>query len=229
MIRDFLTALGDLFRPGARSVLALGMALALALLAAIYALFVVLIGWLVPDTITLPWIGAITWVDDLMSWASVGLMLLLSFFLMVPVASAFTGLFLDRVADSVEARHYPGLPPARNVPLAEALRDSLGFLGVIIAVNALALVGYLLVGPAAPLLFWAVNGYLLGREYFQMVALRRMDRTAARAFYKAHRLRVWGAGVLMALPLSLPVMNLIVPVLGAATFTHLFHRVKAGA
>jgi hypothetical protein len=29
----------------------------------------------------------------------------------------------------------------------------------------------------------------------------------------------------MAVPLAIPVVNLFVPVLGAATFTHLFHRV----
>jgi len=28
----------------------------------------------------------------------------------------------------------------------------------------------------------------------------------------------------MAVPLTFPLINLIIPILGAATFTHLFHR-----
>jgi CysZ protein len=88
-------------------------------------------------------------------------------------------------------------------------------------VNLLALVLYGFVGPFAPLMFWAVNGWLLGREYFQMAATRRLGRDGARALYRAERGRVWRAGMLMAAPLSLPFVNLLIPVLGAATFTHL--------
>ena len=32
----------------------------------------------------------------------------------------------------------------------------------------------------------------------------------------------------MAAPLTVPILNLVVPVLGAATFTHLFHRLEGG-
>jgi uncharacterized protein involved in cysteine biosynthesis len=224
MLADFLTALRDLTRRESLRVLVLGIALSLALLLAIYAGFVQLIDWATPDALTLPWVGEVTWVQDLLSWGSLALMLLLSFFLMLPVASAFTGMFLDDVAAAVEARHYPQLPPARRVPFREALQDGLNFLAMLVAVNVLALLGYALTGPAAPLLFYGVNGYLLGREYFQMVALRRMERPAAAAFRRRHWGAVWGAGVLMVLPLSVPLLNLAVPVLGAATFTHLFHR-----
>ncbi len=229
ILTDFLTALSDLFRASALRVLGLGVALSLVLLTGFYAGTVHVVDWLTPDTLTLPWIGEVTWIKDLMSWGSLVLMLVLSFFLMIPVASAFTGLFLDDVADAVEARHYPHLPPARKISFGQSLQDSLGFLAVIVAVNVAALVLYFFVGPAAPLLFWAVNGYLLGREYFQMVAQRRLELPAARTLYRANRGRIFAAGVLMAVPLSLPVVNLVVPVLGAATFTHLFHRLERQA
>ncbi|WP_415182408.1 EI24 domain-containing protein [Phaeovulum sp.] len=226
ILGSFLTALGDLLRASALKILALGIGLSLALLVGFYAGAVHVIDWLTPDTLALPWIGEVTWVKDLMSWGSLALMLVLSFFLMIPVASAFTGLFLDTVANTVEARHYPHLPPARDIPFGQSLQDSLNFLVLILAVNIAALLVYLFIGPAAPLLFWAVNGYLLGREYFQMVAQRRLDRPAARTLYRANRGRVFAAGVLMAVPLSIPVVNLVVPVLGAATFTHFFHRLR---
>jgi CysZ protein len=54
-----------------------------------------------------------------------------------------------------------------------------------------------------------------------------MGRKAAKALRKRHWLTVWWAGGLMAAPLSIPFVNLLVPVLGAATFTHLFHRLLA--
>lgn len=226
ILGDFLKALGQLHDRRFLKVVALGVALALALLGGAYALVAGLIGWFVPDTFTLPWIGEVTWVENLLSWGSLVLMLILSVFLMVPVASAFTGIFLDEVADAVEARHYPALPPARHLPLAEALGDSLRFLGVIVAANLLALVLYLVSGPFAPLVFWSVNGYLLGREFFQMAALRRMDRAGAAALRRRNAGQIFVAGLLMAAPLSLPLVNLAVPVLAAATFTHLVHRLS---
>lgn len=221
-----LRALGQLPDPRFRRVLLLGLGLTVLLLFAVYAVFVTMIGWFVPDTIALPWIGEITWIDDLLSWASVVLMLLLSVFLMVPVASAFTGIFLDDVADAVEARHYAHLGPAPRVPLATALRDSAGFLGVIVAANLAGLVLYLLVAPAAPLIFVGLNGYLLGREYFQLIAMRRLGRDGARAARRRNAGRIWLLGALMALPLTVPLVNLLVPVLGVAAFTHLFHALE---
>jgi uncharacterized protein involved in cysteine biosynthesis len=43
---------------------------------------------------------------------------------------------------------------------------------------------------------------------------------------RANRGQVWLAGCLMAIPLFVPILNLVVPTLGAATFTHLYHRLK---
>ncbi|NJM81240.1 MAG: hypothetical protein HC844_01030 [Tabrizicola sp.] len=227
MFGDFLRALGQLGDPRFRRVALTGVALAFALLAAIYALFLTLIQMFVPDTINLIWIGPVTGLDQLLGWASLFLMLGLSVFLMVPVASAFTGLFLDEVADAVEARHYPHLPPAPDVRFADSLLDAANFLGLVIAVNVAALFLYIFVGPAIPFFFWGINGFLLGREYFTLVAMRRIGRDGARAMRKRNRLEIWIAGMLMAAPLSVPVINLVVPVLGVASFTHLFHRLAA--
>ncbi|MBL3564605.1 EI24 domain-containing protein, partial [Rhodovulum sulfidophilum] len=162
ILTAFLKTLGQIGDRAFRRVLLLGIGLSVLLLAAIYAVIFFLIGWLVPDTLTLPWIGEIHWVDNILSGASFLLMIVMSVFLMVPVASAFTGIFLDDVAEAVEARHYPDLPPTTPIPLLDQIRDSIGFLGVVLGVNLVALVLYFFVGPVAPFLFWAVNGFLLG-------------------------------------------------------------------
>lgn len=227
IIADALKAIAQLGDPRFRSVLFKGLGLTVLLLVAVYALTFWGVGLLLPDSFSLPWIGQITWVDDIASGASVILMMGLSVFLMVPVASAFTGLFLDDVADAVEARHHPGLPAPIRFGLAENLRQSIAFLGTIVAANAVALILYLFLAPFAPLIFWSLNGYLLGREYFQLVALRRVPPPEAARLRRRHGLQIWLAGALMAVPLTIPLVNLLVPVLGAATFTHLFHRLRS--
>ena len=227
ILSSFFAALGQMADARFRKVVALGVALSLALLFGVYAGFVQLIDWVTPETLTLPWVGEVHWVKDLLGWGSILLMIGLSVFLMVPVAALFSGFFIDDVAQAVEDRHYPALPPVPRQRFYESFVGSVNFFGVLVVVNLLALLAYGLVGPFAPLMFWAVNGYLLGREYFQTVAARRMDRTAAKALRKANAGTIWLAGTLMAAPLSLPFVNLLIPVLGVATFTHLFHRLNA--
>lgn len=223
----FFKALGQLGDRRFRRVVFLGVLLSLALLFAIYALFLQAIWWLAPDTIELPVIGPVSGMDTLLGWTSLFFMIGLSIFLMVPVASAFTGLFLEDVADAVEDRHYPMLPPATPLSLAEGLRQSVNFLGVVIAVNLAALFIYPVVGPGIPILFWTVNGFLLGREYFSLVALRRLPPHEVKAMRRRNRWTLWAAGTLMAAPLSVPFLNLVIPVLGVATFTHIYHQLAS--
>lgn len=226
ILSAFFAALGQIGDPRFRRVLGLGIALTLLLLIAATAGLVWLIQAFVTDEVGLPVIGPITWLDDVLSASSVLLMLVLSVFLMVPVASAITSMFLDTVADAVEQRHYPGLPPASPVPFGDALKDTINFLGVLIAANTVALILYVLFLPAAPFIFWALNGYLLGREYFILVAIRRVGRDKAMGLRRRHAITIWAAGALMAVPLSVPIVNLLIPILGAATFTHIFHRLE---
>lgn len=223
---DFAKAVAQLSDHRFRRVLWFGIALTIALLFGIYALLLAGINAIDPDMLKIPLVGEVTWVKDLLGWGSLILMIVMSFFLMVPVASAFTGLFLDDVARAVERKHYPSLPPAQRIPFSENLTDSLNFLGLLLVANVLALGIYAFLNVFSPLVFWAINGYLLGREYFQIAAMRRLGRAGAKALYKKHWRQIWFAGVLMAVPLTIPLVNLLVPILAAATFTHMFHRLE---
>ncbi|EBA05606.1 EI24 domain-containing protein [Sagittula stellata] len=224
MIFDaFFKALGQMGDPRFRSVLLRGVGITVAVLFAFAALMVWGAGWLVGDSLTLPWIGTITWIDNVLSWAMVPVTMVASVFLMVPVASAVTGLFLEEVAQAVEDVHYPDAGRATSVPFSEAALDGLGFLGTMVLANGVALVLYLLFAPLAPFIFWGLNGFLLGREYFILAAMRRVGRVEAKRLWRRHLVTIWAGGVLMAMPLSVPLVNLLIPVLGAATFTHIFH------
>lgn len=224
IFNDFLKALGQIGDGRFLKVLLTGVGLTLALLFAFTVAFAWTVGLVVPDSFSLPWIGEITWIDNVLSWAVVPVMMVASIFLMVPVASAFTGLFLDRVVDAVEAEHYPGLAPVASLPLGEVLGETFKFLGLLLAVNLVALVLCIIFAPLAPLIFWGVNGLLLGREYATQVAQRRLGIEGARAFRKKNSMQIWIAGTLMAVPLTIPFVNLLIPILGVASFTHLYHR-----
>lgn len=227
MIFDALfKAVGQMGHPRFRGVVLKGVGLTLLMLFAFSALLIWGTGWLVGDSVSIWFLGEITWIDNVLSWAMVPVTLALSVVLMVPVASAVTGLFLEEVADAVEDRHYPAAGRADPVPFSEGLMDSLGFLGLMAVANVVALVVYLIFIPLAPVIFWALNGFLLGREYYVLAAMRRVGRAEAKKRWRRHLPTLWMGGVLMAVPLSVPVLNLLVPVIGAATFTHLFHRLE---
>ncbi|GAA6163962.1 EI24 domain-containing protein [Pelagimonas sp. KU-00592-HH] len=226
ILSSFSSALGQVGDTRFRRVLFKGLGLTIALLVGATFLLQWFLGYLVGDTVTLPFFGEVGWIDDALGWSVLLVAPIASVFLMVPVASAFTSMFLDEVADAVEDRHYGHLPPAKAIAMSEAVKDTLSFLGVLIAANLVALVLYLFLSPLAPFIFWGLNGFLLGREYFQLAAMRRLGREGAKQLRRRHMATIWIAGTLMAIPLTVPLLNLIIPILGAATFTHLFHRLE---
>lgn len=225
MIGDFLKALGQLGDPKFRRVFLLSTLLTVGLLAGFY----VVASWLITLIPSLDFTifgYEISFFDETASVLAYGMVIWLMAVLMFPVAALFIGLFLEEIADAVEDRHYPHLPKANPVPFWDGVRDALGFLGVLILANTGAFVLYLVLPFAAIFIFWGLNGFLLGREYFTLTALRRVGRQGARDLRRRHAGRIWAAGVLMAIPLTIPVVNLLVPILGAATFTHLFHMLR---
>ena len=221
---SFMAALSQVGDPRFRRVLFIGVGLTIVLLIAATSGFLMFIDWLVPESSDMPLIGEVTWFDDILTWSSFFLMMILSVFLMVPVASAITSMFLEDVAQAVEDKHYSHLPPAESIGFGDALRDTINFLGVLIGANILALILYVFLAPFALFIFWGLNGFLLGREYFTLAAMRRVGRAQAKVLRKRHAGRIWLAGILMAMPLSIPLINLVIPILGAATFTHLYHK-----
>lgn len=227
ILSSFFKALGQLGDKRFRRVLWIGVGLTFALLVAAYAGLLWLIELFIGEEAYLPVLGEVNWLNDLLSVSSFIFMMVLSVFLMVPVASAITSMFLEEVADAVEDRHYPHLPDVDPLPFSEALKDTLGFLGILIVANLLAFIIYAFFPPFSLFIFWGLNGFLLGREYFQLAAMRRVGREGARRLRSRHAGTIWLAGILMAMPLSVPLINLLVPIIGAATFTHLFHQLQA--
>ncbi|MDG2341018.1 MAG: EI24 domain-containing protein, partial [Paracoccaceae bacterium] len=126
---SFGKAISQLSDPRFRRVFLLGIGLTIALLVAAYAAFLLLLSWLFGAEVILPLVGEVTWLNDLLSWSSFFVMVLLSTFLMIPVASAITSIFLEDVAQAVEDKHYPHLPPVPRFGIWMGIKDSVNFMG----------------------------------------------------------------------------------------------------
>lgn len=221
---DIARALGQMGDLRFLAVLAKAVGLTLAVLMALMGGIVWAAAWFLPDTLSLGWLGSVSLDAPWISFAMLGVAMFGSIFLMIPMASLMVGFFVEDVANAVEARHYAHLPLAKGQDWAEIIGDTIRFLALMLFVNLLALIVYIAANVFAPFVFLAVNGLLLGREYFYLVAARRLGVKGARALFRQNFMTVWITGILMALPLTVPILNLLIPVIGVASFTHQFHR-----
>ncbi|MGB4527220.1 EI24 domain-containing protein [Planktomarina temperata] len=227
ILSDFLKSVAQFDDPKFRRVLWRGLGLTIVLLIAACLLVNFGINQLLSSAWAANLIGDQSWLGALINIGGVLFTIALSIWLMVPVTSAIIALFLDEVAQAVEARHYPHLPKQTATKLQDQILVGIRFLGILLLANVGALILSMIVPLLAPFVFWATNGYLMGREYFQMAAMRRMPRAQAQELYQRHQGSIWTAGILMAIPMSIPLVGLFIPILGAATFTHQFERLRA--
>lgn len=161
------------------------------------------------------------WLNSTLDWVAGAAVTIAFSFLLFPVASLFAGIFLDDIADAVEERHYPNERATREQPISEAIITAIKFTGVLIALNILFLPIYIFF----PIVLYILNGYLIGREYFEMVAVRYMLPDDAASLRQANRIKVFLAGLLVSLPLSIPLINLLVPLFGTAFMVHIYKQI----
>ncbi|WP_092496366.1 sulfate transporter family protein [Faunimonas pinastri] len=166
------------------------------------------------------------WIETLFSILS-GLGLLIGLaFLVAPVTALFAGLFLDDIAEVVERTHYAGDPPGRAMPAVRSIVATLRFTLVVLLVNAVALPLVLVLGFGA-VIFFVANAYLLGREYFELAALRFHDPRTVRAMRERHGIQLFMAGGMIALVVAIPIVNLIAPLFATAFMVHVFKEIEA--
>lgn len=132
---------------------------------------------------------------------------------------------LEDVADAVEARHYPHLPAPRKQPVSEILGVALRFFLVVVGLNVVALPLYFVPGLNL-VVFYLLNGYLLSREYYELVALRRLDPKTAASLRKGSQGYLWIAGALIAFLLTIPLVNLVTPIIATAFMVHVFESLR---
>lgn len=234
MFSALAKTLGQLNDPAFKSVLGRALAVSLAVFVAVWVLAWFGLGladaafqdWLAAQDVEGFWRGVLVWVFEAAFWVSI---LFASFLLFPAVATVAMGFFLEEIAEAVERKHYPGLPPGRRQPIREVLGDAVGLAIATIVVNLLALPLYLLLLFIPPLnlfVFYGINGYLLGREYFELVAVRRLESPAARRLRRRYRGKTFLAGVIITFLFSIPIVNLLAPIVATGLLVHVFERLR---
>ena len=228
-------ALRDVLSPPFRAALVKTLALTLAALVTVWFTLLelgerIVGGQLSEWLAVLPaWAGVDTWSSGVgwIGWIVLGMVLSVAMaFLIAPVSAVIAGLFLDTAAETIELRDYPGDQPGTALPLTTAIPMALRFFLVVILANLVGLL--LLLVPGVNLVaFLLVNGYLLGREFFDFAAMRQHPIPEARALRRRNAGTVMLAGLVIAGLLAVPVANLLTPLFGAALMVHLHKRVAA--
>lgn len=171
----------------------------------------------------LPRFGA-DWVNRALDVLVPLLLLLLPFLMGAPVMAFFASLFLNDLAKAVEARYYPADPKAQGAPFGASLVAGLKLFALVAALDLLLLPLDAALPGIAETVTVLVNGWLLGTEYFELVALRHVSRRASEGLRRRHRGTVFTGGVLLALLAAVPFVNFIAPLFATAFMVHLYKR-----
>ena len=148
-------------------------------------------------------------------------------FLMPTVTALIASLFGDEIARDVERTYYPADAPGIDVPIPRAVWEGLTFALLTIVVYLCAL-PFLFVAGLGVVIFFIANAYLLGRQYFELAAMRFHPAAEAKRLRKAHEAQVFRAGMLISAFVSIPIVNLATPLFATALMVHV-HKQIAGS
>lgn len=178
------------------------------------------------SSLLVPFLGQYSWggwVATAAIWLTGTGMFIGAGFLIAPVAALFAGIFLDDVANEVEALHYPDDMPGRELPLGYSIWLALKFTALVVVANLFALMLVLLPGINFAVFFF-LNGYLLGREFFQFAAMRFLSEDEARQLRQLNEGNVFMGGMMIAAFMSVPLLNLATPLFAAALMVHVYKK-----
>lgn len=172
----------------------------------------------------IPFVELPAWIFE-----SLTLGVLVVLFIFFPALSTVAaGLFLDKVADVVEGKYYPKLSPVQEMPLSSVIWMAVKLLTLTLVLNILVLPLYFI--PLINLIvFYVLNGYLIGREYYEMVAQRHLPVGEIRSFRKTKMGGYLIFGAVVTFLLTIPFLNLLMPIIATAAMVHLFHKAREKA
>ncbi len=225
MIASYAKAIAQLPDPRLAKIVLKSLAVTIVL----YVLVYFATGWLVNHFLSSVSIFGWHPLTILAEWLSGLLVFFISLLLFPAVATTVLSFLLEDVARAVELAYYPALGEVRRQGFGELLWQAGRFMAIMLIVNIVGLVVYIplaiFFGLGAAL-YLIINGYLFGREYFELVAMRRLDPKTADALRRAHGGRVWLGGIVLALISAIPILNLLAPVIGTAAMLHEFEALR---
>ena len=221
MIRAFEKAVAQLGDPRLRGIIWWSLLLSLALQIGI----AVLAWWALRSFATFEW----KWINEAIVWLGGGAVIVLALMLFPASFGIVISIFMEKIADIVESQHYPQLGPARGIPIWTGIWTGVVFLLAVVAINLVMLPFYIVaifVAGLGAVLFYAINGWLTGRVYYELVALRRLKPAEVKAWRRANSGVLWLTGIVIVFLGTIPILNLIVPVLGVAAMVHVAQTLK---
>ena len=186
-------------------------------------LYAVLVAGAVYGLQQLPALGW-PWVNTLLEILAPVLVFLLMIYIGAVATAFFAPLFLDKAAKRIEARFYPADAPPGGAGSGLKLLTGLKLAFVVLVFDIVLLPANAFLPGIAEAVTILVNGWFLGRGYFELIAFRHMSQSAARALRARHAYGVFAAGAVISLLSAIPFVDLIAPLFGAALMVHLFKR-----
>jgi uncharacterized protein involved in cysteine biosynthesis len=231
MLNAAVKALSQLLSPPFRAVLLKSAGLALVLIVLIGIGLHRLLAWLA--TAGTDWLEGALGANahtllSILSWIlsiAAGLGVIAGSILLMPAVTALVGsFFVDEIALEVERTHYPADPLGRPPPTMRSLIEGIktALLAILIYLVALP---FLLFAGLGAVVFFLATAYLLGREYFELAAMRFHSVAEAKRLRKLHRGTVFVAGLLIAAFVAVPIVNLATPLFAMALMVHAYKRV----
>jgi uncharacterized protein involved in cysteine biosynthesis len=234
MLDAAIKALGQMLTPPFRSVLWKSIGLAILILILLGVGLGRLSTWLTAEgqqyldgVVGMTWQTPLHWFLWMITIAlGVGLVLG-AVFLMPAVTALVASFFTDEIADLVERQHYPADPPGKPLPVARAAYE--GITAALLAMLIyLCAVPFLLFAGIGLVVFFLATAWLLGREYFLLVAMRHHPPDEAKAIRRARHGTLFVAGMFIAGFVSIPIVNLATPLFGTAFMVHMHKRIAGG-
>ncbi|WP_027525160.1 sulfate transporter family protein [Bradyrhizobium sp. Ec3.3] len=145
--------------------------------------------------------------------------------LMPAITSLVASLFVDDVAHHVEREHYPAERPGVALPFTMAIHEGVKTALLTILVYLIVLPFVFLAG-AGFLIFFIATAWLLGREYFELAAMRFRPPEEAKAMRRDNAATIFAAGLIIAAFVSIPIVNLATPIFGMAFMVHMHKRLS---
>src|SRR6201990_2866164 len=232
MIDAAVKAISQMLSPPMRSILWRSIALALVLITVLAVGLQRLLSWFATygegwaEAVLGPGFptpaNAIAWVISIAAGLGV---VLGGIFLMPAISSLVASFFVDDVGDLVEREHYPAERPGVALPLGLAMTEGIKTALLTIVVYLVAL-PFVLVAGAGFLVFFIAPAWLLGKQYFELAAMRFRSPAEAKAMRKYHAATVFTAGLFIAAFVSIPIVNLATPVFAMAVMVHMHKRLS---
>ena len=234
MLDAAVKTLSQMFSPPFRMVLLKSAALALVVIVLMGIGLHRLLVWLA--TVGVNWAEStlgdnahtLLWVLSWIISVAAGLGIVVGSVFLMPAATALVGsFFVDEIALEVERTYYPGEPAGTALPPMRALVEGAKTALLAILIYLIA-VPFLLFAGVGVIIFFVATAYLLGREYFELAAMRHHPLAEAKRLRKMHHGTVVLAGAFIAAFVSIPIVNLATPLFGTAFMVHVYKRTTGG-